>query len=215
MARAAQRPGTDVLVIDVAPVTDREPTTLDAHERNRLARLRRTADRARYLAAHVRLRELLAEVTGRPPADLRFSQADCPACGKAHGRPVLTDHPDVHFSLAHAGSRIAVAIAAAPVGIDVEALTSVPGEPELSTVIRHLHPREVAELQALPAHERGPAFLACWTRKEAWRKGVGTGIAIGLDADVVGVHRPVSPAGWTVADLDAGAGHSAALAVRT
>lgn len=95
---------------------------LDAEERARLDALPRRAEHQRFLAAHALCRTVLAAYLGADPAALRFVTR-CGACGGPHGKPALAG-PSVRleFSIAGGGDRVAVAVAASPVGVDVEEL---------------------------------------------------------------------------------------------
>ena len=182
---------------------------LDPEERARAAAFVRAELRNRYTAAHVMLRQVLGECLGQDPAGLRFAREDCPCCGGPHGRPVLAGEPrPLEFSLSHAGALVAVAVAGAPVGVDVEELPRPATVAEVSAV---LHPAERAEIAA--ADDPAAAFARLWTRKEAYLKGIGTGLGRDLGLDYVGSEQP-GPEGWALADLSAPAGHAVAVAVR-
>lgn len=184
---------------------------LDPEERARAAAFVRAELRNRYTAAHVMLRQVLGECLGQDPAGLRFAREDCPCCGGPHGRPVLAgERRPLEFSLSHAGALVAVAVAGAgvPVGVDVEALSRPDTVAEVGS---KLHPDERAEIDA--AADPVSAFARIWTRKEAYLKGLGTGLGRGLDLDYVGSAQP-GPEGWALADLPAPDGHAAAVAVR-
>lgn len=74
----------------------------------------------------------------------------------------------VFVSISHSGEQLACAVAGQPVGIDVERMERPRDHLALA---RSVHgPAQQAALAALPEHERGPAFLALWTLKEAWLK---------------------------------------------
>jgi len=153
---------------------------LDDHERVRLARLRRPADRARYLAAHALVRLVLAPLAGTAAGALTFDRT-C-RCGAPHGKPVLPDGPG--FSLSHAGELVGVAVRVdGPVGLDVEQV------------------RHVADLDALAEHVRSPAerarggldpaaFFRTWTRKEALVKATGDGLTAPMTAITLADHEP-------------------------
>src|SRR6185295_8989510 len=77
------------------------------------------------------------------------------------------------------------------VGVDVERI-----RPDFATrdvARRFFAPAEVAALEALPDADRAEAFFACWTRKEAYIKARGRGIALGFDRFEVSV-APGRPA---------------------
>ena len=182
---------------------------LDPEERARAAAFARPELRDRYLAAHVMLRQVLGGCLDLHPAAVRFAREDCPGCGGPHGRPVLAGEPrPLEFSLSHAGALVAVAVAGAPVGVDVEELPRPATVAEVSAV---LHPAERAEIAA--ADDPAAAFARLWTRKEAYLKGIGTGLGRDLGLDYVGSEQP-GPEGWALADLSAPAGHAVAVAVR-
>ncbi len=189
------------------------PDVLGAAERERAAALRRPQDRAVYEASHRALRVLAAARLGLDPAALAFRRERCPGCGGPHGRPALAGHPELQFSLSHSGGLALVAFAAVPVGVDLEA---VPAPAAVHDVAAALHPQERAELGQLPPAARPSAFARCWTRKEAYLKGTGEGIAgAAFAATVVGTgEHPCPVPGWTLTDLRVDEGHAAALAVR-
>ncbi|WP_406099466.1 4'-phosphopantetheinyl transferase family protein [Streptomyces sp. NBC_01013] len=184
---------------------------LDADELGRAARLVVAADRSCYVAAHVALRLLLgAQLTVAPDA-VRLTREPCPSCGGPHGRPA-TDG-GVHFSLSHSRGVALLAFAEAPVGVDVEL---VPKLATVSEIAGQLHPAETRELAEFPEDQRPAAFSRVWTRKEAYLKGEGIGLAGGLAAEHVGTGpRPgPGPAGWRVTDVEVPAGYAGAVAVR-
>ncbi|MEV5604961.1 4'-phosphopantetheinyl transferase superfamily protein [Streptomyces sp. NPDC052299] len=186
------------------------PKILDASELTRMERLAFPADRACYAAAHLALRLLLGARQGLAPEAVRLTRERCPSCDGPHGRPATGG--GTHFSLSHTRGVALLAFADAPVGVDVE---RVPDARVVAEVSGQLHPAEAAELAGLPQEERPAAFARVWTRKEAYLKGEGTGLAGGLDREHVGTGpRPVGPPGWAVTDVAVPAGYAAAVAVR-
>jgi len=186
-----------------------EPDVLDDEERERGARFVRDADRQRYVASHLLLRRVLAQYVAQPPESLRFTREPCPCCDEPHGRPALDGLPDApHFSLSHAGPLALIAVAADPVGADVEAPPSRESVLGLTDV---LHPDEQAEVAA--AQHSPEAFARLWTRKEAYLKGLGSGLGRDPKLDYVGDRKP-GPFGWTLADAPAPPGFAAAVALR-
>ncbi|MFE2476416.1 4'-phosphopantetheinyl transferase superfamily protein [Streptomyces sp. NPDC059389] len=191
---------------------DEALSLLDAGEQERAGRLLRAGDRQRYLASHVGLRVLLGGYLGLAPQEVALVREDCPCCDGPHGRPAVAGGA-VQFSLSHSDDMAYLAVAAVPVGVDVEA---VPSAAAVQDVLTALHPAETAELSALPAQERPEALARLWSRKEAYFKGTGTGLALGLAEPYVGSGPTPSPVpGWHLTDLPAPAAYAAALALRT
>jgi len=205
--------------------SDRLAGLLDETERRRWAAFRRPEDRERFLAGCALAKAALARYTGRRPAEVRFDRT-CGQCGQPHGKPVLAGGPE--HSVAHSGDLIAVAVAAAPVGVDVEQLDGRPrpvggdGDPEaLARLV--MSAAEQAALAAVPAAGRDRAFLVAWTRKEAVTKATGDGLRAAFSDVVVAADAgpprvaawpyPRSPGEVSLLDLDTTAGYVAALAV--
>lgn len=193
---------------------------LDAEERARARRCPREVDRTRFLITHILLRRLLGSYVGIPPRDVTLSRAPCPNCGGPHGRPQALDTGiRMHFSMSRTEDMALIAVAAVPVGIDVETLL-----PSLVVhdLVEALHPAERLAIDSMPPDSRAKAALTCWVRKEAHLKGCGTGLCV----DPASVHvgcgaaKPVAeplaadgPDGWSLIDLPAGTGHIAAVAL--
>ena len=157
---------------------------------------------------------------------MRFDRT-CGACGEPHGKPVIAGGGPGH-SVAHSGDLIAVAVAGAPVGVDVEQAEGRPhplggdGDPEaLARLVFSGAERDA--LAALPAEGRARAFLVAWTRKEAVTKATGDGMRAAFSEVVVAADAgpprvtawpyPRSPREVSLLDLDAADGYVAALAV--
>jgi 4'-phosphopantetheinyl transferase len=157
---------------------------LPAAERERAGRLRRAVDRDRTIVAWALVRTLLGDLLGEDPADVAIERR-CVRCGSGdHGKPRLArPSAAVHFSLAHSGPHVVVAVSrAGPVGIDVEALKA--GRDYRPLVRRTLTADEAVAFAASGARPRD--FLRTWVRKEAVTKAVGTGIATPFDSFAVG-----------------------------
>jgi phosphopantetheine--protein transferase-like protein len=90
------------------------------------------------------------------------------------GRLVLTGTTHWHISLSHCAGRVAVMLAEAPCGIDIEGIREIDWR-RIST--RYFSHDEQAWLQSQPATEAGHAFLRLWTLKEAGVKALGKGLA--------------------------------------
>ncbi|MBA4864680.1 4'-phosphopantetheinyl transferase superfamily protein [Streptomyces sp. PSKA54] len=187
-------------------------SVLDSTETGRAAALRQARDRDTYLAGHVGLRLLLGAYLGVPPVDVPLERLPCPLCEEPHGRPVVRGNP-VHFSLSHSGGLCLLAFASTPVGVDIEAIPDAAVAEEVGAA---LHPRESAELSDLRAEDRPAAFARVWARKEAYLKGLGTGLGRAMSLDYVGAARDAAATlpGWTIGDVAVGDGYAAAVAVQ-
>jgi 4'-phosphopantetheinyl transferase len=185
-------------------------------ERDRLARLRAPGAAGLYLAAHALARIVVAAHAGMPPEALVWDTT-CRHCGAEHGKPRLLDTTGagtpaggLDFSLSHSGRRLAVAVASAIVGVDVEAVDR-PGVASLAR--RVLAPAERPGYARVAASGADRALLVYWTRKEAVLKATGHGLAMPLSEIVVSapdepgylLRRPSGLRdGVALADLDAG-----------
>lgn len=207
-------PGPEIWLVDSRGGDPRPlgaEAVLDAAERTRADMYRREEHRRIYVATHVALRMLLGTYLEEDPAAVLLVREDCPGCGKPHGRPAVSGSP-LHFSVSHSEGVALLAFAGSPVGVDIE---RPPALDALSHLLPSLHARERAELAALPPAERAVAFAACWTRKEAYLKGIGIGLAAGPHRHYVGGGSQAAPTpGWTLTDVTAPDGFMAACAVR-
>lgn len=174
-----------LLRLSDTPDSFADATTLDASERERAASFARSADRIRFTVAHVALRTVLGSYLAVSPSDIAYVREDCPCCGGPHGRPALLGFPgDLHFSLSHRGDLVLIGVAGVPIGVDVELVSDVRGSDELALM---LHPDERREAQALDPVRRPSAVARLWTRKEAYLKGLGTGLGRDPAEDYIGL----------------------------
>ncbi len=109
------------------------------------------------------------------------------------------------------------------VGVDVEKIDHARSGEDVAR--RFFAPDEVARLDALPPAERVAAFFSCWTRKEAYIKARGDGLALPLASFSVSFGRGAAPAlkrselgrgeaaRWIFFDLPPLDGYASALAV--
>lgn len=189
--------------------------TLSDDERQRAQRFQFDRHRRRFVVARATLRQILAGYTGRPAEALVFTYG-------TQGKPALVGGGP-RFNVSHSEERALIAIARAEVGVDVEALREVAGADRIAERFFSLPERE--ELRALPEARRTEGFFTCWTRKEAYVKARGEGLAHPLDAFAVSAApgspahiRSTSPragdvARWSLAALPVGEGFVGAVAV--
>ncbi|MFI8294145.1 4'-phosphopantetheinyl transferase family protein [Streptomyces sp. NPDC085614] len=200
------------LIRSPGSMDDPDTSDLDDAERRRIDSFIRPADRLMYATAHIGLRRILAGYTQSSPRDLRFLREPCPGCGAAHGRPALeAPSTPLHFSLSHSGGMALVGIAAVPIGVDVEKLPSRQTVEDCSPA---LHPGERSELAGAKDTELKVRFGQIWTRKEAYLKGIGTGLSRDLAEDYLGTDAQRHPPSWSLLDVPCGPTHCAAAAVQ-
>ena len=197
---------------------------LVADELTRAAAFHKTADRRRFVLTRGVLRELLGHTTGAPPGA-------CQIASTPRGKPWLAapvSDPPLHFNVAHSGDVALIALCRGQaVGVDVEAVDADADAAPLDELDglaqSYFAPAEVAALQQLAPPARLLAFYRIWTRKEAWLKLLGDGLARPLnsfavshtaEAHLLWVQDEAAPAQrWTLVDLPLRAGYVGALAV--
>lgn len=141
---------------------------LTAAEQDELAGYSHPARRRSFVFSRRLLRLVLAPRLQLPEDRIRFRRA-------GNGRLVLADDSPWQFSLSHAASGdIAVIVAKAACGIDVEALRPVAAG---RIARRYFSPAETRWLERLPEAARQHAFFRLWTLKEAAAKALGQGLA--------------------------------------
>ena len=201
----------------LAMLRDHQTALLDEKEQSRARRYRFPADRARFVLGAVLLRAAAAPALGVPAASIAVDRS-CDECGGPHGRPRVIG-ADVHVSVSHSGEVVAVASTAeGPVGVDVEAVSDRGGKgyPEICPSV--CTPEEQLFVTGRDA------FFTFWTRKEAVLKATGHGLRLPM-TDVVVTPPQQQPAVVSfpaaavplcrMADVDAGEGYRAAVAVLT
>ena len=132
------------------------------------------------------LRLVLGRYLGVAAADIRFRYGE-------HGKPALASPADsgLHFNLSHSGEVALIAVARAPVGVDVEGERAVRNLEDVAR--RFFTTGEAGVVAGVPARRRQEAFFRCWTRKEAVIKALGGSIADLSDAvDVLRSMRRLS-----------------------
>jgi 4'-phosphopantetheinyl transferase len=193
-------------------------SVLSDEERARSEKFAFERDRRASIASRGILRNILSKYVRIPANALNFQY-------NRFGKPYLvTSHgePGLQFNVTHSGSLALYAIwQGDEVGIDVEQVRMLDDLDGMAAST--FSAVESTALHSLPVEQRLEAFYVCWTRKEAFIKALGTGLAYALsDFDVT--LKPGEPARilridkgspdeWTLADLRPAAGYVGALAV--
>ena len=217
---------------------------LNAEELGRVDRFIFPEHRRRFLIARVALRGILARYVGRAPGELGFETAPGgkPYLAANHVGTDMVDkmgtqnfpresivspfypplYPgDIQFNMTHSADLMLLAVTVRrELGVDVEQVRDRVACDRLAK--RYFAPDEVEELNSLPEGERRAAFFRCWTRKEAYIKAVGKGLALPLRSFFVPVRpgatmlitsaeEPGGIAAWTLRNLEPAKGFVGAL----
>lgn len=166
--------------------------------------------RSSFLVSRGILRSVLAEYAGIPAHRLRFGRG-------RHGKPYLCGRP-VHFNISHSRDRLLIAVSrCGPTGVDIEYIRPLDAGWLAGNWFSR---RERREWSRISPASRLDSFFHGWTRKEAFIKATGFGMAMPLDSFSVSLnpHRaelrevrggPSRP--WRLSRIDAGPECAAAL----
>jgi 4'-phosphopantetheinyl transferase len=178
---------------------------VSVEEQQRADGYRHPRDRDRFLTARGWLRHLLAGQLHCDPGAVRLETG-------ADGKPMLAGSA-LRFNASRSADVALYATSwTMEVGVDIEAIRSTVDSEALAT--RFFTTDEQSALASLPPEQRLKATFWCWTRKEAYVKGVGTGLTIPINTIEVGVdrHRQATVADWTVHQVTVAPRFAAAVA---
>jgi 4'-phosphopantetheinyl transferase len=176
-------------------------------------------DRLRFIVRRGLLRTILSYYLDIQPDQIRFRYG-------SHGKPELAEmslRTTLRFNLSHSRGLALYAVThLRSVGIDVEYVRPITDAEEM--VQRYFSPQEKAAFLGLPASLRLWGFFNCWTRKEAYLKALGDGLARPLDSFAVSLApgetarllniegKPHDASRWSLQELAPASGYVAALA---
>ena len=186
---------------------------LDEAEQTQARKFKNALLHQRYVEIHGRLRNLLAQMLNQPPEKIRIKKAE-------HGKPYLADYPELAFNLSHSADRVMIAVGwLCQLGVDIEICKQRINLPGL--VDKCFAEEEAAYWAKLPENQKNREFYRFWTRKEAFVKATGHGIALGLNQCVINPENPTEflrvpdncgkASMWHVLDIDLGEGICSAL----
>lgn len=150
---------------------------LNSEEQQKANLFKFEKDRSCYIIARAVLRILLGNYLAKPPESIVFKTIK-------NGKPFVYNSKDVQFNISHSKNCILLGfVKKHQIGIDVE-YTKRPIEVELIAK-SFFAEEEVNNLLALDKCYQNEAFYNCWTRKEAFIKALGDGLAFPLNEFVV------------------------------
>jgi len=161
-----------VALLDLAPATVRGLSVwLSRDEIARADCFVSSRDRVRFITGRAFLRSVLAVRLGIAPSEVRFQYAP-------HGKPAL-EEPVAHvpFNLAHSDGLAVCALADgdSEIGVDVERIRPLRDADAVARAV--FSPAELARYDTLNGPTKLRAFFEAWTRKEAFLKALGCGLA--------------------------------------
>ncbi|MGR9117453.1 MAG: 4'-phosphopantetheinyl transferase family protein [Gammaproteobacteria bacterium] len=187
---------------------------LDDSERRHAHNLKRQNMQARYVEVHGKMRRILATYLQTEPDRILIGK-------EAHGKPYLLERPGWVFNLSHSAERFVLAVSKnCQLGADIERYK---GRVNLTGLVKKCFAHEERVYwEALPEPDKIREFYRFWTRKEAFVKATGRGIALGLEQCVI---NPLNPSEmlrmpencdreseWRIADIDLADGFACAVA---
>jgi len=208
----AERHVVDLYAIDLDDARwDDFADALDAAEVERFSRMIAVAAQAQQRRCRIALRRILAERLGCAPHAVHLTTSQW---GKPSAVGAAFD-----FSVSHSGWRGLVAVGNGPLGVDLEDQNA--RNIEASSLLPLVaHPLEEEALLGADPIRIHAAFFRMWTRKEAYCKALGLGLAkdmksFRIEDRPTGLEAidPAEPGGPRfVCDLPAPDGFAAALA---
>jgi 4'-phosphopantetheinyl transferase len=186
---------------------------LDEAEQTQARKFKNALLHKRHVEIHGRLRNLLAQTLNQSPEKIRITKAE-------HGKPYFADYPELAFNLSHSADKVMIAVGwNCQLGVDIELCKQ---RINLSGLVDKCFAEEEAVYWTnLPESQKNQAFYRFWTRKEAFVKATGHGIALGLNQCVINPENPTEflrvpdncgkASAWHVLDIDLGEGSCSAL----
>lgn len=192
------------------PVKQR-PRVLDHYERERAQRFKFDWLRTAYINRWTAYRKILACYTKDLPATVAIERS-------RHGRPFLPAHP-IEFSTSSSAGFALLAISDSQVGVDLEQKNKALFT-DGRTADSFLSATEFNYLQTVSPARRWKLLFDCWTLKEAYLKGMGTGLltdprSVTIDLEnrsLVPTEQTLSDDRWTLHQPDLLEDYSVAIA---
>jgi len=149
---------------------------LSAEEQKRANRMLSVKSKKQYVLSRIALKNVLYHSLEKPQNEiiLQFNE---------FGKPFLPGNMP-SFNISHSNKCALIAVSwDGDIGVDIEYKQERHASQKIAR--RFFSDDEVKDLQALPANLQVQGFFNCWTRKEAYIKGKGKGLAIPLGSFAV------------------------------
>jgi 4'-phosphopantetheinyl transferase len=203
--------GADLRQIPAAACFD----LLDESETRRAAAIKIPSAKMEFVKTRALLRLVLAANSpGMRPHDFTFET-------EANGKPYLAGHTALHFNVSHSHDMALIAVAAFPIGIDIEFQNETVDHLDVAESVFSASERDI--LRENFGDARRDTFFTLWARKEAYLKATGIGFSARLDqistiqptGIVEDLSQNLQTTTWHVIDLPVSNGYKAALVTNT
>jgi 4'-phosphopantetheinyl transferase len=176
---------------------------LSESEQQRAATFHFDRDRKNFIARRAMLRGILGHYLKAEPARVSLASEE-------RGKPRLAGAdgpPPLHFNFSHSRNLALFAVSRfSPLGVDVEMIRPMPEMREIAAGF--CSKAENVLLQAAAPEQNLEVFFSLWTRKEAFLKATGEGIA----GNLAQLDCSVAPPSWSFHSLSPAPGFVGALA---
>ena len=204
-ARAPARGELHLLLVDLREAARAETGLrcyLSPDEIERAGRFQTERARSRFVLTRGSLRVTLARCLDTTPERLTFSYG-------AQGKPALADEwgrSELSFNVSHSHDHALIGLTnGRAIGVDIEQVRPMSDFAEIAS--GYFSAVEMRAIAALPEADRLRGFFRVWTRKEAFMKATGDGMATALDGFSVSLddnaERSISIRGSRLAHGDA------------
>lgn len=100
-----------------------------------------------------------------------------------YGKPYLRDYPNVHYNISHTRGVIVCALSDKPVGVDIEKVKSFN-----SRIVGRFYTKNEQDYVYATQDGQEDRFTEIWSKKEAYVKWLGLGLAMHFDSfDVLSI----------------------------
>lgn len=191
---------------------------LSAEEWSLAEKIRNEGLKKRHIAVRIAVRQILAAYLNQASEKINIAKT-------VYGKPYLVDFPEIEFNISHSADTLLIAISQiGAVGVDIEQVK--PQQRDFSALVAKCFAEpEIAYWNALADSRKVFEFYRFWTRKEAFAKAVGRGLAMGLQECVIAPETPAyflsipeaygQPSDWRLFDLPLKMGLYGAVVLRS
>ena len=146
---------------------------LSEDERTRANKFKFYKDKRCYVVTKGALRLLSGKYLNKDAKEIKFEY-------EKYGKPKFKHKSNLNFNVSHSGDLAIIGfVLDHTIGVDIEKIKNDFDTFEIAA--NFFSKTEIASLRKIPKIEQHIAFYRCWTRKEAFIKGKGSGLSFPLD----------------------------------